>query len=78
MRSFKSLNEQEILALAIALEEEDARIYGNFADGLAEHYPGTVKILIPRRVFCKSVFVPGAGWLGFKKLRSAWRSPILR
>ncbi len=45
MRSFKSLNEQEILALAIALEEEDARIYGDFADGLAEHYPGTIKIL---------------------------------
>ena len=45
MRSFKILNEQEILALAIALEEEDARIYGDFADGLAEHYPGTVKIL---------------------------------
>jgi rubrerythrin len=45
MRSFKSLNEQEILALAIALEEEDARIYGDFADGLGENYPGTVKIL---------------------------------
>jgi rubrerythrin len=45
MRSFKSLNEQEILALAIALEEEDARIYGDFADGLAQNYPGTVKIL---------------------------------
>jgi len=45
MRSFKSLNEQEILALAIALEEEDARIYGDFADGLSENYPGTVKIL---------------------------------
>jgi rubrerythrin len=45
MRSFKSLNEQEILALAIALEEEDARIYGDFADGLSDNYPGTVKIL---------------------------------
>src|SRR6516164_7156411 len=45
MRSFKSLNEQEILALAIALEEEDARIYGDFADGLAQNYPGTIKIL---------------------------------
>ena len=45
MRSFKSLNEQEILALAIALEEEDARIYGDFADGLKETYPGTAKIL---------------------------------
>jgi hypothetical protein len=30
MRSFQSLSEQEILALAIALEEEDARIYGGF------------------------------------------------
>ena len=45
MRSFKSLNEQEILALAIALEEEDARIYGDFAAGLEEHYPATAKIL---------------------------------
>jgi hypothetical protein len=26
VRTFKSLNEQEILALAISLEEEDARI----------------------------------------------------
>lgn len=39
MRSFKSLSEQEILALAISLEEEDARIYGDFADGLKESYP---------------------------------------
>src|ERR1700737_3687607 len=39
MRSFKSFNEREILALAISLEEEDARIYGDFADGLKESYP---------------------------------------
>src|SRR5579875_4107249 len=39
MRSFKSLNEQEILALAISLEEEDARIYDDFADGLKASYP---------------------------------------
>ncbi len=45
MRSFKSLNEQEILALAIALEEEDARIYGDFAVGVQEKYPATAKIL---------------------------------
>lgn len=45
MRSFKSLSEQEILALAISLEEEDARIYDDFAEGLkttnpqaAEHF----------------------------------------
>jgi len=39
MRSFKSLKEQEILALAISLEEEDARIYDDFADGLQANYP---------------------------------------
>jgi rubrerythrin len=39
MRSFDSLTEREILALAISQEEEDARIYDNFADGLQENYP---------------------------------------
>jgi rubrerythrin len=39
MRSFDSLSEQEILALAISLEEEDARIYDDFAEGLKETYP---------------------------------------
>jgi rubrerythrin len=39
MRSFQSLSEQEILALAISLEEEDARIYDDFADGLKSSYP---------------------------------------
>jgi len=39
MKTFDSLNEQEVLALAIALEEEDARIYEDFADGLQANYP---------------------------------------
>ncbi len=39
MRTFESLSEREVLALAIALEEEDARIYGDFADGLRETHP---------------------------------------
>ena len=39
MRTFDSLSEREILALAISLEEEDARIYEDFADGLQENYP---------------------------------------
>jgi rubrerythrin len=45
MRSFQSLSEQEILALAISLEEEDARIYGDFAEGLKADYPATAAIL---------------------------------
>src|SRR5580698_6858581 len=39
MRSFQSLDQREILALAVALEEEHARIYEDFADGLREHFP---------------------------------------
>jgi len=39
MRSFDSLNEQEVLALAITLEEEHARIFADFAERLAHDYP---------------------------------------
>ena len=39
MKTFDSLTEQEVLALAITLEEQDARIYEDFADGLQENYP---------------------------------------
>jgi rubrerythrin len=43
MRSFKSLSEKEILALAISLEEEDARIFDDLADGLKEHFPAAAE-----------------------------------
>src|ERR1035437_2007982 len=43
-KRFKDLTEREILALAISLEEEDARIYGDFADGLRADYPATAKV----------------------------------
>ena len=43
-RNFKDLTEREILALAISLEEEDARVYADFADGLRETYPATAKL----------------------------------
>jgi rubrerythrin len=39
MRTFKSLNEREILALAISLEEEDARILDDLAEGLHGTHP---------------------------------------
>jgi erythrin-vacuolar iron transport family protein len=42
-KNFKDLTEREILALAIQLEEEDSRVYGDFADGLRESYPATAK-----------------------------------
>ncbi len=40
-KRFKELTEREILALAIQNEEEDGRIYGEFADALRESYPAT-------------------------------------
>jgi erythrin-vacuolar iron transport family protein len=43
-RKFKDLSEREILALAISLEEEDGRVYSDFADGLRETYPATAKL----------------------------------
>lgn len=43
-KNFKDLTEQEILALAISLEEEDERVYGDFAEGLRETYPATAKM----------------------------------
>jgi len=44
MRGFESLSEQEILALAITLEEEDEKIYANFAEGLRQDFPATAAL----------------------------------
>jgi rubrerythrin len=43
-KNFKDLTEREILALAITLEEEDSRVYADFADGLRETYPATARM----------------------------------
>ena len=42
-KQFNDLTEREILALAIMLEEEDGRVYADFAEGLREQYPATTK-----------------------------------
>ncbi len=44
MKNFSELTEKELLALAISLEEEDSRIYDEFAHGLAENYPDTARM----------------------------------
>ena len=38
-RNFKDLSAPEVLALAISLEEEDARIFREFARRLRPNYP---------------------------------------
>jgi erythrin-vacuolar iron transport family protein len=44
LKRFKDLSEKEILALAVTNEEEDGRIYGEFADVLRESYPATAQM----------------------------------
>ena len=44
MRTFKDLEEREILALAISSEEEDGRIYADFAEGLRAQYPDSARV----------------------------------
>src|SRR5579875_1865388 len=44
MRTFSDLGEREILALAISNEEEDGRIYADFAEGLRAEYPDSARV----------------------------------
>ncbi len=43
-RSFVSLSEQEILSLAISSEEDDARIYRAYAEGLRADFPASADL----------------------------------
>lgn len=43
-KRFADLDEREILALAITLEEEDGRIFRDYAEGLREQYPASAKV----------------------------------
>jgi rubrerythrin len=44
MRNFDSLSEREMLALAISLEEEDERVYADYAEGLRENFPASAAV----------------------------------
>lgn len=46
MRNFSDLNEQEVLALAISLEEDDELTYENYAEYLKNTYPNTAMIFL--------------------------------
>jgi len=50
MRDFNSLNEREVLALAISLEEEDERVYADVAEGLRPQYPASAAVFAGMRV----------------------------
>jgi len=44
MRTFDSLSDCETLALAISLEEEDERVYADFAEGLRRDFPASAAV----------------------------------
>ena len=46
MKSFSDLTEQEIIALAISSEDDDARLYSGFANALMETYPASAKVFM--------------------------------
>jgi erythrin-vacuolar iron transport family protein len=45
-RNFADLTERDILAVAISNEEEDARIFADFAEGLRENYPASAHVFV--------------------------------
>jgi erythrin-vacuolar iron transport family protein len=45
MRSFDTLSEREILALAISLEGEDERVYADYAERLRAEFPASAAVL---------------------------------
>ena len=57
MRNFSELSERELLALAIANEEEDGRIYTDIAEGLRDDYAASAEMFHD---------VPCPGALGFR------------
>jgi len=50
MKNFDDLTQPEILALAISLEEEDERIYADFAEGLRQDFPASAAVFDGMRV----------------------------
>jgi rubrerythrin len=44
LKKFSELTEREVLAIAIASEEEDSRIYVSFSEELADRYPATSRV----------------------------------
>ncbi len=44
MKDFHSLSQRDVLALAISLEEEDERVYADFAEGLRHDFPASATV----------------------------------
>jgi rubrerythrin len=49
VKAFHDLKENEVLALAISLEEEDGRVYGDFSERVKGEFPATASVLAALR-----------------------------
>src|SRR5690242_18641704 len=49
MKSFDSLTEHEVLALAISLEEEDERVYADLVEGMRQDFPASAAVFAGMR-----------------------------
>ena len=67
-RQFKNLSEQEVLALAISSEEDDARIYRWYAQRLRADYPQSAQM------FMSPSFTTGCSMLLRRMAAARWRS----
>jgi erythrin-vacuolar iron transport family protein len=74
-KAFTDLQEREILALAIALEEEDSRIYRDFAEKLKPRHPALASIL---ESMCEEEAVHYARLLKTYKLEYGEHIPLVR
>ena len=75
LKKFKELTEKEILAIAIAAEDEDGRIYGEFADALREEYPSTAEMFEDMR---KEEVVHRDRLIAMFRQRFGERIPLIR
>ena len=46
IEAFLRLSEQEILALAISSEDDDARTYATFSNSLMDRFPASAKVFV--------------------------------
>ena len=76
MKSFSDLTEQEIIALAISSEEDDARAYALFANELMETYPASSKVFM--EMSAEGIRAPGPADRQFTARKFGEFIPLIR
>jgi len=64
MKNFNTLSEPEILALAVSLEEEDERVYADFAEGLKQDFLPRLRCSTPCAVTNRAIVEDSSSCIG--------------